>query len=121
MDDREQVDVSLPERRPTGPQHVIVQSGNGALVWKFFSPVIGAAVMGLAVLFWNALRGEITKGKADEATVQVIKAANDEAHTTINNKLNKIDVRTKRDGRVTRAIAKKLKIDVPPEPPANEE
>jgi hypothetical protein len=88
-----------------------------ALAWRFSGPVIGAVVMGLAALLWDGLRDKITEGKADAVAVELIKTENDAAHSKLNQKLDKVDARTKRDSRVTRAIARKLKIEVPePEP-----
>jgi len=88
-----------------------------SLAWKLLLPVLGAIVMGLSLVLWDGLREKITEGKADEAAVIELKKTNDEAHRTLSGKLNAIDSRTKRDGKVMRAVARKLRIEVPePEP-----
>jgi len=90
-----------------------------ATAWKLGGPIVGALIMGAAAILWDGFREKVTEGKVDAAVVETIKANNDTAHVDINKKLDKLDSRQKRDGRVTRAIARKLKIELQPEP--NEE
>jgi len=89
---------------------------SSGLGWKLLGPIVGAIVMGLAALLWDGLRDNITKGKADEAVVEKLEAAVQVIDTKNTSEHKVIVDKMKRDGRVLRAVAKKLKVDLPPEP-----
>lgn len=121
------LDDSLSDRKPTDSEvnlvvnaarritgeHKAMRNGNG-IVWKIASPLIGAVVMGLAVLFWNALRGEITKGKADETKVEAIQAdvtVLQTSVTTLQTDMTDVKKEQKESSKLLKRVARKLHVE----------
>ena len=89
-------------------------------LWRQLLVGAGIALVGslagwLGKTTWGGIKDSITEGKADSQALLDLKSANDDAHRIVNKRLDKIDTRTKDQGRVLRSVARKLKVDVPPE------
>ena len=91
-------------------------------LWRQLMVGAGIALVGslagwLGKTTWGGIKDSITEGKADSDVVQTIKTDNDSAHTVINKKIDRVDTRTKEQGRVLRSVARKLHVPVSePEP-----
>jgi len=85
--------------------------------WKAVAIGVAIAIGGNAIgWLWGNLKETMVEGKADEAVVTELKAAVKVIDESNIKEHRDIKDRQKRDGRVLRAVAKKLKVDLPPEP-----
>ena len=61
---------------------------------------------------WAGLSDEITKGKADVTSLDSLRATNEGQHQFINTKLDRLEKNQKENSKITRKIARKLKIEL---------
>ena len=103
-------------RRITGEHKAMRQTP----LWRTILVGAGIAIASsggtwLAKGAWSGVKESINEGKADSQALIDLKTANDTAHIGVNKRLDKLDTRTKDQGKVLRSVARKLKVDVPPE------
>lgn len=105
------------ERTASGRYRVVHVKERNGLGWKLLGPVVGAVGVALTMFVWGAIRdkvaSDITKDSATKADLIAVDRANAEEHRVIKDDLGDMKRRQKADGRVTRAIARKLKIEIP--------
>ncbi len=105
-----------PRRRTTDEYYEAFRKQQNPLWKMLLAGVLIAACSGIVTWVgkgsWEGVRSAIVNGKADMTVVEEIKQDNDKAHTDINTKLKDLGKEQRDTNRITKKIARKLKIEV---------